>query len=133
VVAICGERREIGLRTALERDVRLVRFEEGRIELNLAEGAGRTLLNDLSRALNDWTGRRWVVAHSSEAGAPTLHERRKAAERERTDDAAGHPLVRAVLHRFPGAEIVDVREKRPDPPDAGTDVSGDGDPAERDE
>lgn len=116
VVALCGERREIVLKTALERDARLVRFEEGRIELNLGAGAGRTVLNDLSRVLNEGTGRRWVVAHSSEAGAPTLHERRKAAERERTDDAASHPLVQAVLHRFPGAEIVDVRETRAEGP-----------------
>jgi DNA polymerase-3 subunit gamma/tau len=101
VVALCGERREIVLKAALERDARLVRFEEGRIELALAPTAGRTLLADLNRVLNEWTGRRWVVSSSGEAGAPTLHEQRRSAERERTDDAAGHPLVRAVLHRFP--------------------------------
>ena len=135
-MALCGERREIGLKVALERDARLVSFEDGRIELNLAAGAGRTVLNDLGRLLHDWTGRRWVVSPSSETGAPTLHEQRRNAERERADDAVGHPLVRAVLHRFPGAEVVDVREKRAASSDAETELVGGSDAAdgsERDE
>jgi DNA polymerase III subunit gamma/tau len=111
VVALAGERREIRLRSAPEQDVRLVRFEEGRIEFALAQGGDRDLANRLKRALDDWTGRRWVVALSSEPGAPTLREQRQASERERKSDAAGHPLVQAVLSKFPGAEIVDVRQR----------------------
>jgi DNA polymerase-3 subunit gamma/tau len=110
-VALAGERREIALKSALERDVRLVRFEEGRIEFNLVEGAGRNLPNELKRFLDDVTGRRWAVALSSEPGATTLYEQRQALERERKSDAAGHPLVQAVLSRFPGAQIVDVRTR----------------------
>ena len=111
VVALAGERREIALKSALERDLRRVRGEEGRIEFALAEGASRDLPNALKRALDDWTGRRWAVALSSEPGAATLHEQRQAFERERRSDAAGHPLVQAVLSRFPGAQIVDVRTR----------------------
>jgi DNA polymerase III subunit gamma/tau len=136
VVALCGERREIGLKIALERDARLVRFEPGRIELNLADGDGRRILADLGRLLHECTGRRWVVAPSPQAGAPTLHEQRENAARERTDDAVGHPLVRAVLQRFPGAQIVDVRENRAEPSDGETELVGErhaADGPERDE
>ena len=62
VVAMAGEQREIVLKRALERDVHLVRFEEGHIEFSLAEGGSRTVANDLSRALQQWTGQRWMVA-----------------------------------------------------------------------
>jgi DNA polymerase-3 subunit gamma/tau len=118
VVALAGEKRAIGLKDSLERDVRLVRFEEGQIEFALAEGGSRTLAGDLSRALHQWTGRRWVVALSSEPGAATVRERQQAAERKKKSGAAEHPLVQAVLSRFPGAEIVDVRDKAdaPAPP-----------------
>jgi DNA polymerase-3 subunit gamma/tau len=111
VVALAGEQRDIVLKAALERDVRLVRFEEGRIEFNLAEGGNRTLANDLARALQSWTGLRWVVALSSEPGAPTLHEQAQQVARERKEGAATHPLVQAVLSKFPGAQIVDVRDR----------------------
>jgi DNA polymerase-3 subunit gamma/tau len=129
VVAHASEMRDIALKNALERDVRLVRFEEGSIEFALAEGGRRSLANDLAQALHAWTGRRWVVAVSSQAGAPTLHEQRRAAERERKTGAAEHPLVQAVLTRFPGAEIVDVRDRGAELPDStttGADAPGDG-------
>lgn len=111
VVAMAGERREIMLKATLEREVRLVRFEEGSIELSLAEGGSRTVANDLARALQQWTGQRWMVALSSEKGAPTLREQAETAERERKAGAASHPLVQAVLAKFPGAQIVNVIER----------------------
>lgn len=111
VVALAGEKREIVLKAALERDVRLVRFEEGHIELSLAESGNRTIANDLSRALQQWTGERWMVSLSSEEGAPTLRDQAIAAERERKEGAASHPLVQAVLSKFPGAQIVNVIER----------------------
>jgi DNA polymerase-3 subunit gamma/tau len=111
VVALAGERREVLIKNALERQVRLVRFEDGRIEFNLAEGGSESLANDLARNLQAWTGRRWFVAVVSEPGAPTLHERAEAAARERKEGAAGHPLVQAVLSSFPGATIVNVVDR----------------------
>ena len=128
VVAMAGEQREIVLKAALERDVRLVRCEEGTIEFNLAEGGSRTLANDLARSLQAWTGTRWVVALSAEPGAPTLHEQARAAERERKQGAATHPLVQAVLTRFPGAQIVDVRERAGEAADAAVEVEILGEP-----
>jgi DNA polymerase-3 subunit gamma/tau len=64
----------------------------------------------LSRHLQQWTGRRWVVTVAGEGGAPTVAESRLAAERARKDAAAQEPFVRAVLDAFPGAEIISVRE-----------------------
>ena len=43
VVALAGEKRDIGLKLALERDVRLLHFEDGRIEFNTADGASPSL------------------------------------------------------------------------------------------
>jgi len=114
VVALADTKRDIGLKMALEREVHLVRFEEGRIEFRLAEGGRQTLANDLAKALDAWTGRRWIVALSKEAGEPTLDATARAATETRHQNAAAHPLVRAVMAGFPGAQIVDVRDRAPD-------------------
>lgn len=111
VVAMAGEQRDVVLKRALERDVHLVRFEEGHIEFSLADGASRTVANDLARALQQWTGQRWMVALSSDSGAPTLHNQAEFAERQRKEGAANHPLVQAVLAKFPGAQIVNVVDR----------------------
>jgi len=46
---------------------------------------------------------------SSEDGAETIHEAQVRTAEERLADAAADPIVAAVLNKFPGAEIVDVR------------------------
>ncbi|MCU4181299.1 DNA polymerase III subunit gamma/tau [Bosea sp. BH3] len=112
VIALASQNRDIGLKLALERDVRPVRFEAGRIEFSLAEGASRTLAQDLSRRLKEWTGQTWMVAIVNEEGGATLREQAAAAKDQRENDAAAHPSVKAVLERFPGARIVDVRDPR---------------------
>ena len=115
VVAMAGEQRDIALKAALEHDVRPVAFEDGRIELSMVDGASSALPHELGRKLHAWTGRRWMVTVVSAEGGPTLAEQRQARERERRHDAASHPLVQAVLNSFPGAEIVDVRDRAPLP------------------
>ena len=112
VVALASRQRDITMKLALERDVRLVRFEQGRIEFALAEHGNRLLANDLSKRLKEWTGQTWLVAVVNAEGSATLREQAAAARDKRENDAANHPAVRAVMERFPGARIVDVRDPR---------------------
>ncbi|TXN61297.1 DNA polymerase III subunit gamma/tau, partial [Methylobacterium sp. WL30] len=114
VVALADVRRDILLKSALEREAHLVRFEDGRIEFRQADGGRPSLHADLAKALEQWTGRRWIVTPSREAGAPTLDAQARAAIESRRENAASHPLVREVLARFPGAQIVDVRDNAPE-------------------
>lgn len=112
LVALASQHRDITMKLALERDVRLVRFEPGRIEFGLANGGNRHFATDLSKRLKDWTGQTWLVAVVNAEGGATLREQAEAARGKRESDAASHPSVRAVLERFPGARIVDVRDPR---------------------
>jgi DNA polymerase-3 subunit gamma/tau len=109
VVALAREKRDIQLVQALERDVRLDRFDEGSIAFSVAEGASPSLAQTLAKRLQEWTGERWMVALAPGSTAPTLREAQAAREAERTSGAAAHPVVRKVLERFKGARIVEVR------------------------
>ncbi|SDM86990.1 DNA polymerase-3 subunit gamma/tau [Methylobacterium phyllostachyos] len=134
LIALADANRDILLRTALERDVHLVRFEEGRIEFRLAQGGRASLATDLAAAIERWTGRRWSVALSKEEGAPTLDATARAVVETRRENAAADPFVREVLTRFPGAEIVDVRETAAEAlPTAEQEILGEGDAGRVDE
>jgi DNA polymerase-3 subunit gamma/tau len=109
LVALAARNRDIGVKAALERDVRLVRFEDGRLEIALEPSAPKTLVHDLSRKFSQWTNRRWMVIVSAEAGEPTLKSKSDARRAELKTGVQADPLVAAVLARFPGAEIVEVR------------------------
>jgi DNA polymerase-3 subunit gamma/tau len=115
LIALAAEMRDLAMKSALERDVRLVRFEDGTLEIALEKSARPSLVGDLSKKLAAWTGRRWMVAVSADAGMPNLRAQAEARKAELKDGVRDDPLVQAVLARFPGAEIVDVR-----PPAGGT-------------
>jgi DNA polymerase-3 subunit gamma/tau len=122
LVALAGEKRDLLTKAALEADVRLVRIEDGRLEVTLERSAARTLINDLSRKLEQWTGRRWTVIVSNEPGQPTLRSQYDVEKNQRERTAESDPRVKEVLARFPGAKVVEVRKLAPEPPES--DVSG---------
>jgi DNA polymerase-3 subunit gamma/tau len=110
LIALAAQKRDLAIKSALERDVRLVRFEDGKLEIGLEPSAAKTLVGDLSRKLGEWTGRRWMVVVSTEGGAPSIRAQSETRKAELKDSVRADPLVQAVLARFPGAEIVDVRQ-----------------------
>ncbi len=118
LVALAGEKRDILTKQALESDMRLVRFEDGRLEVALERNAARGLINDLSRKLEAWTGRRWTVIVSNEAGQPTLRSQNEQARNEHARAAEADPRVQEVLARFPGAKVVEVRRLAAEPPES---------------
>jgi DNA polymerase III subunit gamma/tau len=109
LVALAESRRDIRLKIALESEVRLVRFEQGRIEFELAPGGARDLASTLTQRLQLWTNERWMVSVVASGGAPTLKEQREATERERRSGLEADPVVASVLAHFPGAQIIAVR------------------------
>src|SRR5690606_37158604 len=77
VVELAGAHRDARLKVHLEEHVRLVRFEPGRLEINLVEGSPHGLANEIAERLRKWTGSRWVVAVTREAGEPPIGEVRR--------------------------------------------------------
>jgi DNA polymerase-3 subunit gamma/tau len=109
VVALAQMRRDIQLKIALERDVRLVHFEHGKIEFSLVEGVSPAIAQQLMRRLDEWTGERWQIIVSDQIGGPSLKELSDEREQARMVGVQAHPLVQSVLEQFPGAQIVEVR------------------------
>ncbi|HEY7242718.1 MAG TPA: DNA polymerase III subunit gamma/tau [Xanthobacteraceae bacterium] len=110
LIALAASHRDIGVKLALERDVRLVRCSDGCLEIRLEKGAAATLVNDLTRKLSQWTNRAWSVIVSAEQGQPTVKSQLETRKAELKTSMHADPLVQAVLARFPGAEIVEVRK-----------------------
>jgi len=110
VVALFHAKREAILAAHLQSDVHLVQFEVGRIDFRPGERAPSNLPNRVAACLAEWTGKRWLVSVSAHAGEPTLKEQAAALAEAQREEAAQHPLIRAVLAAFPGATIDEVRD-----------------------
>ncbi|MEK9285347.1 DNA polymerase III subunit gamma/tau [Bradyrhizobium sp. ISRA442] len=118
LVALAGQKRDLMTKGALEGDMRLVRFEEGRLEVALEPNASKTTITELARKFELWTGRRWTVIVSNEQGQPTLRSVNQAAKQEHARTAEADPRVQEVLSRFPGAKVVEVRRLAPEAPES---------------
>jgi DNA polymerase-3 subunit gamma/tau len=110
IIGLVDEKRDVKLKGDLERFVRPIRVSSGQVELALEPGASPGLPGELSRKLEAWTGRRWMVLVAREGGDRPLalqkKDARESAFREAREDAA----VQAILKRFPGATVTDVRD-----------------------
>jgi DNA polymerase-3 subunit gamma/tau len=111
IADLCTKNRDIRLRALVRAFVRPVSVEAGKLEIGLANDAPKSLIADLQNRLLEWTGIRWLVILSREAGGPTLSEAETMAQEARVADARQDPDVAAILQRFPGAKITDVRIK----------------------
>jgi DNA polymerase III subunit gamma/tau len=113
LVALATEKRDIKLKSDLESLVRPIRVAPGQFELALEPGAHPGLPGEIARKLEAFTGMRWMVMVAKEGGEKPVSRQRQESRDSLFILAREHPDVQAVLKRFPGAEIVDVREPEP--------------------
>jgi DNA polymerase-3 subunit gamma/tau len=126
IAALAATKGAAVLKVHIENDMHLVRLEGTQVEFRPSPRAPRSLSGDLAQKLKDWTGTRWVVTVAREGGAPTLSEQKNSARAAKIEAVSQEPLVRAVLDRFPGAEIVAVRERAEQDIAQPTEESGEG-------
>ena len=113
IVALATEKRDLQIKASLESDVRLVRVEDGKLEIAMEAHASRSLVTDLSRKLEQWTGRRWTVVVSNAPAQPTLRAQAQAQQNELENSVQADPRVRDVMMKWPGAKIETVRRSTP--------------------
>jgi DNA polymerase-3 subunit gamma/tau len=109
IVELIRRHRDVKLLVEVETGVRLAAYQPGRIEFVPAKGAPHDLAQRLGSRLQAWTGNRWAVTLVNEGGGETIAEVRDIETNALRDKAQAHPLVQAVLMKFPGARITDIR------------------------
>lgn len=82
---------------------------DSRLELALEPMASRALINDLSRKLEEWTGRRWTVIVSNAPAQPTLRAQAQASQNELETAVQANSRIQDVMAKWPGAKIEAVR------------------------
>jgi DNA polymerase-3 subunit gamma/tau len=111
VYALAEKNRDLQIKHALKNFTRLLKIEDGKLEISLDQGAPVNFAGTLGAKLSQWAGRRWVVVVGRERGGETLAEKEQNTQTQLKADVRSHPTVQAVLNAFPGAEIVEVRRK----------------------
>jgi DNA polymerase III subunit gamma/tau len=109
ILALADRRRDMQMKVLIRSCVRPVSIRPGVLEIGLTSDAPRGFASDLSRKLSEWAGQRFMVSVVADAKAMTMDETENAKRDGMMADAKADPDVAAILARFPGAKIINVR------------------------
>ncbi|MDA9753200.1 DNA polymerase III subunit gamma/tau [Candidatus Pelagibacter sp.] len=112
IIELCNEKKEIKLKYELEKNVNLVKFETGRIEISFNDNLERNFVKDLSSKLLEWTKKRWIITLTKNQGAVSIKDKEKNQKKELLENTKKSQLYKTVIKYFSDAELVDVESKK---------------------
>ena len=110
LVEFANNKREIELKFDLERNVRIVKFEIGKIDISFNEKLSKNFVRSLTEKLKLWTGERWIISLSKEIGKSTIFENKENYKKKLLQDALESEVYKKIKENFPDAELNDVEE-----------------------
>ena len=114
LIDICSSKKEMKLKYELEKNVNLVKFENGRIEISFNDGLDKNFVKDLSSKLLEWTNQRWIISFSKNQGEISIKDKEKNKKKKLVEDAKKSALYKTMLDYFPDAELIDIKSSKED-------------------
>ncbi len=110
LISIATKEQELELKYDLERNVKLVSFSKGKINISFNEKLNKRFIKILTEKLLAWTGERWIISLSKNTGEKTFYE--KNLEKKSTDllEAKKSEIAKKIFSTFPDAELIDIKE-----------------------
>jgi len=110
LISLVEKNKEIELKFDLERNVRLVKFSEGKIDIEFNEKLSKSFIKNLTSRLLEWTGNRWIITLSKSKGDQTIYEKKNEVKKMLFEDAKKTEIYKKVMELFPNAELTNVEE-----------------------
>ncbi len=110
LVTMAEKDKDMELKYDLERNVKLVRFEHGKIDINFNENLNKNFIKKLSQSLFKWTNKRWIITLSKEEGQKTLHDKKVETKNNFLEKEKQDSFYKEILNIFPDADLTDVKE-----------------------
>ena len=111
---ICSFKKEMKLKYELEKNVNLVKFEIGRIEISFNDNLDKNFVKDLSLKLFEWTNHRWIISFSKDEGEMSVKDKEKNKQLELVEKSKKTDLYKTMINFFPDAELIEVKSIQKD-------------------
>ena len=111
LIYLSEKNREIELKYDLERNVKLVNFEDGKIDINFNENLNKNFIKKLSQNLYAWTGKRWIISLSKDKSSKTFYQEKIDKKEKLIVEGKKSKIFEEVSKAFSDADLVDVRTK----------------------
>ena len=110
LIKVCEDKKELKIKYELENNLRLVSFNDQKIEFSFNSKLEKTFVKELSNKLQEWTDKRWIIALSKESGLPTVKEQKKNLQEDLFRKESESSFSKKVKKIFSDAELLKVEK-----------------------
>ena len=110
LIYLAGKKKEIQLKYDLEKNVNLIKFSEGKIDISFNQNLDKNFVRNLSTKLVEWTGNRWVITLSKETGEKTFSETQDIRKKELLNNEKKGEVYKKFISIFSDAELLEVKK-----------------------
>ena len=103
--------KEIELKYDLERNVKLVSFNKGTIDISFNEKLNKNFIKNLTEKLLLWTGDRWIISLSKNINAKSIYEKNLENKNNKIDEFNKSKMAKDMKDAFPDAKLTDIKEE----------------------
>ena len=100
--------KEIELKYDLERNVKLVSFTQGKIDISFNEKLNKNFIKNLTEKLIKWTGKRWIISLSKNVVAKSLYEKNLENKSNQIEEFKKSKIAKDIEQAFPDANLTDI-------------------------
>ncbi len=110
LIDYANKEREIELKYDLERNVKLVSFNKGKIDISFNEKLNKNFIKHLTEKLLSWTGERWIISLSKNSEAKSLYEKNQEGKEFKIEEFKKSKIAKELKTAFPDAKLIDIKE-----------------------
>ena len=103
--------KEIELKYDLERNVKLVSFSKGKIDISFNEKLNKNFIKNLTEKLLLWTNERWIISLSKNSNAKSIYEKNLENKNKEIEVFNQSKVAQDFKSAFPDAELINFTEE----------------------
>ena len=111
LINLADKEKEIELKYDLERNVKLVSFNKGKIDISFNEKLNKNFIKILTEKLISWTGERWIISLSKNNNVKSIYEKRLENKHDIIENFKKSKLAQDIQKAFPDAKLIDLTEE----------------------
>ena len=111
LIKLSSIKKEVELKHDLEKNVNLIKFSEGKIDIGFNENLGKNFVRSLSEKLLTWTGKRWLITLTKASGQKTFSERQSIMAEQLLEKEKKGEVYKKFKNIFPDGELIEILKK----------------------